>query len=102
MCGRSGGLRAYGSTRARRQELELRLSYSVKASADFGLLVPSMRAESFHQALYESLGLAGRAAAAELVSSPALPPLMTGKDVPGMPLRQPDSSLAGQRTGQPG
>jgi hypothetical protein len=97
MCGRSGGLRAYGSTRARRQALErisdplqgleLRLSYSVKASADVGLLVPSMRAESCHQALYESMGLAGRAAAAELVSSPALPPLMTGKDVPGMPLR---------------
>jgi hypothetical protein len=66
---------------ARRQELErisdplrgleLRLSHSVKASADFGLLVLSMRGESFSQALYESLGLAGRAAA-ELVSSPAL------------------------------
>jgi hypothetical protein len=36
----------------------------VKASADFGLLVLSMRAESFHQALYESMGLAGRATAA--------------------------------------
>jgi hypothetical protein len=36
--------------------LELRLSYSLKASADFGLLVLSMRAESFHQALYESMG----------------------------------------------
>jgi hypothetical protein len=35
----------------------------VKTSADFGLLVLSMRAESFHQALYESMGLAGRAAA---------------------------------------
>jgi hypothetical protein len=65
---------AHGSTRARRQGLErisdqlrgleLRLSYSVKASADFGLLVLSMRAESFDQALYESMGLAGRAAAA--------------------------------------
>jgi hypothetical protein len=41
--------------------LELRLSYSLKASADFGLLVLSMRAESFHQALYDSTGLAGRA-----------------------------------------
>ena len=28
----------------------LRLSYSAKASADFGLLVLSMRVESFHQA----------------------------------------------------
>ena len=63
-----------GRTGARRQELErisdqlrgleLRLTYSVKASADFGLLVLSMRAESFHQALYESMGLAGRATAA--------------------------------------
>jgi hypothetical protein len=66
------GLR--GRAGARRQELErisdqlqgleLRLSYSVKSSADFGLLVLSMRAESFHQALYESMGLAGRATAA--------------------------------------
>jgi hypothetical protein len=71
MCRRSGDCGE--RTGARRQEperisdqlrgLELRLSYSVKASADFGLLVLSMRAESFHQALYESMGLAGRAAA---------------------------------------
>jgi predicted component of type VI protein secretion system len=45
--------------------LELRLSYSVKAPADLGLVL-SMRAESFYQALSESMGLAGRAAAARL------------------------------------
>jgi hypothetical protein len=65
---------AGGSTRSRRQvleqiadqlgDLELELSYSVEASADFGLLVPSLRAESFHNALYESMGLAGKAATA--------------------------------------
>jgi hypothetical protein len=65
---------AGGSTRSRRQvleqiadqlgHLELELSYSVEASADFGLLVPSLRAESFHNALYESIGLAGKAATA--------------------------------------
>jgi hypothetical protein len=61
-----------GTTRNRRQvleqiadqlgDLELELSYSVEASADFGLLVPSLRAEGFHDALYESMGLADRAA----------------------------------------
>ena len=45
-------------------DLELELSYSVEASADLGLLVPSLRAESFHNALYESMGLAGKAATA--------------------------------------
>jgi hypothetical protein len=39
-------------------------------SADFGLLVLSMRAESFHHALYESMGLAGRAAAARMQERP--------------------------------
>ncbi|HVB44478.1 MAG TPA: hypothetical protein VNF47_17510 [Streptosporangiaceae bacterium] len=49
---------AQGSTRDRRRtlgriadqlgDLELELSYSVEASADFGLLVPSLRVESFH------------------------------------------------------
>ena len=45
-------------------DLELELSYSVEASADLGLLVPSLRAESFHNALYESMGLAGKAVTA--------------------------------------
>src|SRR6185437_9476638 len=61
-----------GTTRNRRQtleriadqlgDLELELSYSVEASADFGLLVPSLRAEGFHDALYASMGMADRAA----------------------------------------
>jgi hypothetical protein len=65
---------ADGSTQARRRtleriadqlgDLELELSYSVEATADLGLLVPSLRAESFHNALYESMGLAERAATA--------------------------------------
>jgi Phage integrase, N-terminal SAM-like domain len=46
-------------------DLELELSYSVEASADLGLLVPSLRAESFHNMLYESIGLAGKAATTE-------------------------------------
>ena len=46
-------------------DLELELSYSVEASADLGLLVPSLRTESFHNALYESIGLARKAATAE-------------------------------------
>jgi hypothetical protein len=45
-------------------DLELELSYSVEASADLGLLVPSLWVESFHQALYESMGLAGKAVTA--------------------------------------
>jgi hypothetical protein len=48
------------------QSLELKLSSSVKASADFGRLVLSMRAESFPQALCEAMVLAGRAAAARM------------------------------------
>jgi hypothetical protein len=65
---------ADGTTQARRRtleqiadqlgDLELELSYSVEASADLGLLVPSLRAESFHNALYESMSLAGKAATA--------------------------------------
>jgi hypothetical protein len=65
---------ANGTTQARRRtleqiadqlgDLELELSYSVEASADLGLLVPSLRAESFHNALYESMSLAGKAATA--------------------------------------
>jgi hypothetical protein len=38
-------------------DLELELSYSVEASADLGLLVPSLRAGSFHHALYEWMSL---------------------------------------------
>ena len=45
-------------------DLELELSYSVEASADLGLLVPSLRVESFHNALYESMGLASKAVTA--------------------------------------
>jgi len=62
---------AGGTTRDRRRtleriadqlgNLELELSYSVEASADLGLLVPSLRVESFHNALYESMSLAGKA-----------------------------------------
>ncbi len=65
---------AHGSTRERRRaleriadqlgDLELELSYSVEATADMGLLVPSLRVESFHNALYESMGLASRAVTA--------------------------------------
>ena len=45
-------------------DLELELSYSVEASADLGLLVPSLRVESFHNALYDSMGLAAKAVTA--------------------------------------
>ena len=65
---------AGGTTQARRRtleriadqlgDLELELSYSVEASADLGLLVPSLRVESFHNALYESISLAGKAVTA--------------------------------------
>ena len=67
-------LEAQASTRERRQtleriadqlgDLELELSYSVEATADFGLLVPSLRVESFHNALYDCIGLADKAATA--------------------------------------
>ena len=63
-----------GTTRDRRRaleriadqlgDLELELSYSVEASADLGLLVPSLRVESFHNTLYESMSLAGKAVTA--------------------------------------
>lgn len=65
---------AGGTTRDRRRvleriadhlgDLELELSYSVEASADLGLLVPSLRVESFHNALYESISLASKAVTA--------------------------------------
>jgi hypothetical protein len=64
-----------GTTQARRRaleciadqlgDLELELSYSVEATADLGLLVPSLRAESFHNALYDSMGLAAKSVTAE-------------------------------------
>jgi hypothetical protein len=65
---------AGGITQARRRtleriadqlgDLELELSYSVEATADLGLLVPSLRAESFHNALYDSMSLASKAVTA--------------------------------------
>jgi hypothetical protein len=65
---------AQGTTRDRRRtleriadqlgDLELELSYSVEASADLGLLVPSLRVQSFHDVLYESMGMADKAATA--------------------------------------
>ena len=65
---------AGGTTQARRLtleriadqlgDLELELSYSVEATGDLGLLVPSLRAESFHNALYDSMGLASKAVTA--------------------------------------
>ena len=67
-------LEAQSSTRDRRRtleriadqlgDLELELSYGVEATADLGLLVPSLRVESFHNALYDSIGLASKAATA--------------------------------------
>jgi len=41
--------------------LELDLSFSVETSADMGLLIPSLRIESFHRAIYEVLELPKRA-----------------------------------------
>jgi hypothetical protein len=41
--------------------LEIELSYSVEAPADLGLLVPSLRVESFHKALFESMDLLAKA-----------------------------------------
>lgn len=42
-------------------DLELELSYSVETPADIGLLVPSLRIESFHTALFDSMNLSRRA-----------------------------------------
>ncbi len=65
---------APGNTQTRRRtleriadqlgDLELKLSYSVEATADLGLLVPSLRAESFDDSLYESMSLADKATTA--------------------------------------
>src|SRR5215470_11599461 len=41
--------------------LELELSFSVEASADLGLLIPSLRIESFHRELYAAMELRERA-----------------------------------------
>jgi hypothetical protein len=41
--------------------LELDLSFSVETSADLGLLIPSLRIESFHHDLYEAMELQERA-----------------------------------------
>ncbi|MEU2085914.1 hypothetical protein ABZ569_29100 [Streptomyces albus] len=42
--------------------LELELSYSVEAGSDIGTLVPALRVESFHNALYAQMGLTNRSA----------------------------------------
>lgn len=42
--------------------LELELSYSVEAGGDIGTLVPALRVESFHNALYTAMGLTERSA----------------------------------------
>jgi hypothetical protein len=41
-------------------ELELDLSFAVEATADLGMLVPSLRVESYHNDLYQSMNLAHR------------------------------------------
>jgi hypothetical protein len=43
-------------------DLEVELSFSVEATADLGMLVPSLRVESYHDSLYESMRLARSAA----------------------------------------
>ncbi len=42
-------------------DMELDLSYSVEATADLGLLVPSLRVVGYHDALYEAMGLVAKA-----------------------------------------
>jgi hypothetical protein len=42
-------------------DLELELSFSVEATADLGMLVPSLRVENYHEALCESTRMARRA-----------------------------------------
>lgn len=43
------------------RDLELELSFSVEATWDLGLVVPSLRVESYHDALCEAMSLARRA-----------------------------------------
>ncbi|MEV1240212.1 hypothetical protein [Nonomuraea sp. NPDC049750] len=42
-------------------DLELDLSYSVEATADLGMMVPSLRVAGYHDALYGTMGLVGKA-----------------------------------------
>lgn len=42
-------------------DLELELSHSVEATADIGLLVPSLRVENYHTTLFEAMDLTKRA-----------------------------------------
>ncbi|MEZ0071665.1 hypothetical protein [Planotetraspora sp. GP83] len=42
-------------------DMELELSYSVEATADLGLLVPSLRVVGYHEALYAAMGLVDKA-----------------------------------------
>ena len=41
-------------------ELELDLSFAVEATADLGMLIPSLRVENYHRDLFESMNLAHR------------------------------------------
>ncbi|MGW0731635.1 hypothetical protein [Streptomyces sp. NPDC002851] len=43
-------------------QLELELSFSVEAGGDIGMLVPALRVESFHQAIFAAMGLTERSA----------------------------------------
>ncbi|WP_433497273.1 hypothetical protein ACQP1K_20225 [Sphaerimonospora sp. CA-214678] len=42
-------------------DMELELSYSVEATADLGLLVPSLRVVGYHDTLYAAMGLVDKA-----------------------------------------
>lgn len=53
--------RSLASLTSRLGDLELDLSYSVEATADLGMLVPSLRVAGYHDALYETMGLVGKA-----------------------------------------
>ncbi|MFJ2031681.1 hypothetical protein [Streptosporangium sp. NPDC087985] len=65
------GNRAHQGTQVRRKtlerlsdqlgDIELELSYSVEATADLGLLVPSLRVVGYHDALYAAMGLLDKA-----------------------------------------
>lgn len=41
--------------------LELELSFSVESSADLGLIVPSLRVATYHESLFQSMGLCDKA-----------------------------------------